>query len=141
MDQINRKARVRSSQQLVCLKCNHVTSMLCSPEKICPNCGFSLVPPPAYLGWEPLDVMMFKFSNTLLDVQKLTSIWTWIATEKTHPEDVESVMPKEESTSKKHQIEKECHTNILAAKVRWDINHHDLRFHFGLPRFSVGWKR
>lgn len=77
----------------VCLKCNNVVRALDSRGELCPRCGFCLVPPPEYSGWEPLDITLFKFSNTLLNVQKLTSIWTWIATEETRSEDVERVLP------------------------------------------------
>jgi hypothetical protein len=81
----------------VCLKCSNVVRTIHTSGIHCPRCGFRLVPPPEYSGWEPLDVALFRFSNTLLNVQKLTSIWTWIATEESRPEDVESVLPGEKS--------------------------------------------
>jgi hypothetical protein len=63
--------------------------------------------------------MMFKLSNTLLDVQKLTSIWTWIATEETRPEDLERVLPSEKSETQNTRVDHSVTVQKRKPSILW----------------------
>ena len=106
MEKRKKTPAIHESGYKVCLKCNNVVRTIHTSGNVCPRCGFRLVPPPEYLGWVSLDVILFQFSNLLLNVQKLTSIWTWIATEETRPDEVAQVLPQEQGQEETSEIQK-----------------------------------
>ena len=54
---------IHESTHKVCLKCHNVVRTINTSGNLCPRCGFRLVPPPEYSGWEPLDVTLFQFGR------------------------------------------------------------------------------
>ena len=106
MEEQKKTPATHASTRNVCLKCNNVVRTIHTSGNLCPRCGFRLVPPPKYVGWEPLDVALFQFSSLLLNVQKLTSIWTWIATEETRPDEVAQALPAENGKEETSEMQK-----------------------------------
>jgi hypothetical protein len=108
MEERKKTPAIHEPTHKVCLKCNNVVRTIHTSGNVCPRCGFRLVPPPEYSGWAPLDVALFKFSNTLLNLQKLTSIWTWMATEETRSDEVAQVLPPEQGNEGTSDVQKKA---------------------------------